>query len=239
MINFEGRSIRVYDPRINLRVSEKTVFATLKSSRKDSRTEPPTYHRSVWYDVAFVGDAFEPAKAFKGGELIDVLKGCVTREKKGGTFYLNMTVFEFALSQSDDAPEKEQELNGNDDNMVTTVTDPRITDPDMIRQPASAQIIIYAHQTAEIKGCKLTPMTCAFFVRLFRLVQFEGKESPEKGMHQIQCSYSELAWKLGYPYGRVCISMRQLAKIGLIEREAVDKKTYVTYVNLTECQKDL
>lgn len=107
MINFEGKFIRVFDPKINLQVSEKTVFATLKSSRKDNRTEPPTYHRSCWYNVAFVGDAFEPAKAFKGGELIDVLRGCITREKKGEKFYLNLTVFEFVLSKSNDAPEEE------------------------------------------------------------------------------------------------------------------------------------
>ena len=107
MINFTGKFIKVYDPNIKLQVSEKIVFATLKSSRKDNWTDPPTYHTSVWYDVAFVGDAFEPAKAFQGGELIDVLKCCITREKKGEKFYLKLTVFEFALSQSNDAPEEE------------------------------------------------------------------------------------------------------------------------------------
>lgn len=112
MINFEGKFLRVFDPQIKLQLSEKKVFATVTSSRKDARTEPATYIRSKWFDVAFVGDAFEPAKAFRGGELIDVTKGCITHEKRDGKYYLNLTVFEFVLSEvntddDNDAPEEE------------------------------------------------------------------------------------------------------------------------------------
>lgn len=90
----------VYEPQIKLDISEHKVFANLSTSRKDNRTDPPTYVRSTWYDVAFVGEAFEPAKALRGGEKIDVIRGAITHEKnaKTGKTYMNLVVFEFALS---------------------------------------------------------------------------------------------------------------------------------------------
>lgn len=102
MVNFTCRYAMVFEPQIKLDISEHKVFANLTTSRKDNRTDPPTYVRSTWYDVAFVGEAFEPAKALRGGEKIDVVRGAITNEKnpKTGKSYLNLVVFEFALSDS-------------------------------------------------------------------------------------------------------------------------------------------
>lgn len=102
MVNFTCRYAMIFEPQIKLDISEHKVFANLTTSRKDNRTNPPTYVRSTWYDVAFVGEAFEPAKALRGGEKIDVVRGAITNEKKPktGKSYLNLVVFEFALSDS-------------------------------------------------------------------------------------------------------------------------------------------
>jgi len=100
MINFSCRYAMVFEPHIELKISEHKVFANLTTSRKDNRTDPPTYVRSTWYNVAFVGEAFEPAKALRGGEKIDVIRGAITNEKKPNTgkTYTNFVVFEFDLS---------------------------------------------------------------------------------------------------------------------------------------------
>lgn len=101
MVNFKGHYMMVFNPQIKLDVSECMVFANLTSSRKDSRTDPPVYYRSTWFDVAFVGEAFEPAKALRGGEKIDVVRGMMTNEKNPNTgqYHTKVVVFEFALSQ--------------------------------------------------------------------------------------------------------------------------------------------
>lgn len=100
MINFTCKFAFVYEPHINLEISEHKVFANLVTSRKDNRTEPVSFVRSTWYDVSFVGDAFEPAKALRGGEKINVIRGAITNEKnpKNGKTYMNLIVFDFELS---------------------------------------------------------------------------------------------------------------------------------------------
>lgn len=98
--NFTARYAKVINPHIDLSVSERIVFATLRTSRADKRTNPVTYHTSEWSNVAFVGEAFEPAKALCGGEVIDVLRGSQTNEKNSkGVAEFKQTVFEFKLSQ--------------------------------------------------------------------------------------------------------------------------------------------
>lgn len=103
MINWQARFAIVRNPHIDLSVSERIVFADLQTSRVDKRKivdGKPAYIRSVWFNVAFVGDAFEPAKALHGGEYIDVLRASQTYEKdKNGKYFLNMTVYEFDLSE--------------------------------------------------------------------------------------------------------------------------------------------
>lgn len=100
MNNFTARYAKVINPHIDLSISERIVFATLKTSRVDRRTDPVTYHASEWENVAFVGDAFEPAKALGGGEIIDVLRGSQTNEKNAkGVCEFKQTVFEFKLSE--------------------------------------------------------------------------------------------------------------------------------------------
>lgn len=100
MLNFTGKFVTVFEPHIKLDVSEHTVFANLSSSRKDNRTEPPTYKSSSWFDVRFVGEAFEPAKALRNLDKIDIIKGAITNEKSSsnGKFYTELVVFEFSMS---------------------------------------------------------------------------------------------------------------------------------------------
>ena len=99
MNNFTAHYARVANPRIDLSISEKIVFATLYTTRTDKRSNPPTYHESVWMDVAFVGEAFEPAKALSGGEIIDVVRGSQVNERNSsGELKFKQTVFEFRLS---------------------------------------------------------------------------------------------------------------------------------------------
>lgn len=100
MFNFTGRFVTVFNPEIKLNVSEHTVFANLSSSRKDSRTTPPTYKKSNWLGVRFVGEAFEPAKALRNLDKIDIVRGAISNEKseKNGKYYTEIVVFEFSLS---------------------------------------------------------------------------------------------------------------------------------------------
>lgn len=116
MINFTGKYMMVFEPQIKLNVSEKKVFANLTSSRKDKRTDPPTYIRSTWFDVAFVGEAFELAKTLSGGEVINVTKGAITNEKssKNNKYYTNLTVFEFELVEKNESPKNSDSASGND-----------------------------------------------------------------------------------------------------------------------------
>lgn len=102
MINFTCKYAYVFDPKIKPEISETTVYANLSTSRKDKRTNPIKYINSNWSNVAFRGDAFLPAKELKGGEKIDVIKGSITHEKdeKSGKTFLNLVVFEFALSET-------------------------------------------------------------------------------------------------------------------------------------------
>ena len=99
MLSFTGKYIKVFEPSIKLDVSERTVFCNLSSYRKDDKFKEATYVNSYWNDVAFVGEAFEPAKCLKGGELINVVRGAFSYEKaNNGKSYLKLFVFEFELS---------------------------------------------------------------------------------------------------------------------------------------------
>lgn len=100
MLNITGKYVTVFNPEIKLDVSEHTVFANLNTSRKDNRTEPPTYKPSSWLNVRFVGEAFEPAKALRNMDKIDIIRGAITNEKseKNGKFYIELVIFEFKLS---------------------------------------------------------------------------------------------------------------------------------------------
>ena len=100
MLNFTGKFLYVSNPRPNPGPGSKIAFADLASSRVDKRTTPPTYYRSHFYDVQFVGDAFEPACALQGGEKIDVIRGMHTNEADGktGKAHPKYVVFEFRPS---------------------------------------------------------------------------------------------------------------------------------------------
>lgn len=100
MLNITGKYVTVFNPEIKLDVSEHTVFANLNTSRKDNRTAPPTYITSSWLNARFVGEAFEPAKALRNMDKIDIIRGAITNEKSesNGKFYNELVIFEFALS---------------------------------------------------------------------------------------------------------------------------------------------
>lgn len=102
MLNFTGRFLYVSNPRFCPDISDKIMFAELTSSRVDKRTNPPKYYRSCFYDVQFVGDAFKPARAFTGGEKIDVIRGMHTNETddRTGKARPKYVVFEFKPSQA-------------------------------------------------------------------------------------------------------------------------------------------
>lgn len=101
MLNFTGKFVTVFNPEIKLDVSEHTVFANLNSSRKDNRTNPPTYKSSSWLNVRFVGEAFEPAKALRNMDKIDIIRGAITNEKSetNGKFYTELVIFDFVPSK--------------------------------------------------------------------------------------------------------------------------------------------
>lgn len=89
-------------PDNKLLVKGHTAFANLNSSRKDKRHDPPTYERSTWFNVSFVGNAFEKANNFKGGEKIDVISGALTNELNPVTkhYDFKLVVFDFVYSQN-------------------------------------------------------------------------------------------------------------------------------------------
>lgn len=100
MLNFTGKYVTVFNPVMKPDFSEHTVYASLSTSRKDNRTNPPTYKSSSWFNVRFVGDAFEPAKALRNMDKIDIIRGAITNEKSAtnGKFYTDLVVFEFSMS---------------------------------------------------------------------------------------------------------------------------------------------
>ena len=100
MLSVCGKYCTVYNPCVRLNVSENILFADITSSSKDTRTDPPTYIQSRWSNVAFVGDAFEPAKGLVNGDKINILRGSISNvwNKQKNKAFLNITVYEFEMS---------------------------------------------------------------------------------------------------------------------------------------------
>ena len=100
-LNISGsRFVKVYDPTIKLNYSDKVLFANLVTSRKtgnvkmdnttgevvrDSTTGKEVQERaySRW-EGKFVGNAFEPSKTLRDGDMIDIVNGWVTAEPFAG-----------------------------------------------------------------------------------------------------------------------------------------------------------
>ena len=96
-LNISGsRFVKVYDPTIKVNYSDKVLFANLVTSRKtgnvkmdnttgevvrDSTTGKEVQERaySRW-EGKFVGNAFEPSKTLRDGDMIDITSGWITAE---------------------------------------------------------------------------------------------------------------------------------------------------------------
>lgn len=97
--------------------SEKVLFADLRTSKKtgankfdketgeiitDAQGNPVPERVYTHWEARFVGNAFEPAKALKNGQFIDVVNGWIDKEErtKGGQTYTNVYVVitDFTLS---------------------------------------------------------------------------------------------------------------------------------------------
>ncbi len=120
MLNVSNsKYITVFKPEINLDKSENMVCATLSSSKKVKDREGNVgYQHMTWYGH-FVGDAFEPAKALRSKDVIDIIKGIITNryDKEKHCLYVDVYVYEFAMSdlkKHDSKQEGEQSAIGPD-----------------------------------------------------------------------------------------------------------------------------
>lgn len=100
MLNVTGKYVTVFQPRIELDKSERIVFANLSTSKKNTdRNGHVSYENMAWYG-RFVGDSFEPAKALRNEDKIDIIKAAIENryDKEAHKLYVDVTIFEFVLS---------------------------------------------------------------------------------------------------------------------------------------------
>lgn len=99
MFSVSRKYVTVFQPEIRLNTSEKIIFATLSTSKKEMKDGVASYENTPWQG-RFVGDAFEPAKALRNGDKIDVVNGIVEKKyvPEKGREYVWVTVFDFAMS---------------------------------------------------------------------------------------------------------------------------------------------
>ena len=118
-LNVSGsRFVKVYDPSIKLSYSDRVLFANLVSSRKtgkvmlDKETGDIAVNESgkkvqerafSRWQGKFVGNAFEPSKALRDGDEIDIINGWISSEpymgKDGQTHYsIVVTITDFEPS---------------------------------------------------------------------------------------------------------------------------------------------
>lgn len=110
-LNISGsRFVKVYDPSINLSYSDKVLFANLVSSRKTGRVMMDKESGEIAINEMgnkmqerafsrwtgkFIGNAFEPSKALRNGDEIDIINGWVSAEPysgKDGKTHFNVVV---------------------------------------------------------------------------------------------------------------------------------------------------
>lgn len=99
-----SRFVRVYDPTIDLKYSDKVVKARIVTSRKTGR--------KAVNEAQFVGAAFEGAKSLHG-QTIDIVQGWIVNDPyidRNGKPQSQVTVFisDFALSDFKDGEGDEQ-----------------------------------------------------------------------------------------------------------------------------------
>jgi hypothetical protein len=112
-----SRFVRVYDPSIDLKYSDKVIKARLVTSRKTGRMIPGENGQEreeraySEFPAQFVGTAFEQAKQIHG-QTIDILNGWIIMEKFTGRDNVVRTVptvfiSDFVLSNLDTPEEND------------------------------------------------------------------------------------------------------------------------------------
>jgi len=87
------------------------VFANLSTSKKNVDTGGNVTYENMYWKGAFVGDAFEPAKALRDGDKIDIVRGIISNryDKSNKILYVDVRVFEYELSKVKDKDYQEIE----------------------------------------------------------------------------------------------------------------------------------
>ena len=123
-----SKFVTVSNVTMRFAFSEKVLFADLCTSRKtgnpkvnkntgeiitDAQGNPVPERIYTHWEGRFVGNAFEPAKALKNGQAINILNGWIDREdsiSKNGQKYINVfaVITDFELSDTIECDEDEE-----------------------------------------------------------------------------------------------------------------------------------
>lgn len=123
-----SKFVAVSNVTMRFAFSEKVLFADLRTSRKtgnpkinketgeiitDAQGNPVPERIYTHWEGRFVGNAFEPAKALKNGQAINILNGWIDKEDstgKNGQKYTNVfaVITDFELSDSTEDDEDEE-----------------------------------------------------------------------------------------------------------------------------------
>lgn len=138
-----SRFVTVSNVTMRFAFSEKVLFADLRTSRKtgnpkvdketgevitNEKGEPVPERTYTHWEGRFVGNAFEPAKALRNGQPINILNGWLDKEEskgKNGQKYVNVfaVITDFELSDSvvnDDGEDPPLEAVGEQINSLTS-----------------------------------------------------------------------------------------------------------------------
>ncbi|MEG0614115.1 MAG: hypothetical protein RR540_00045 [Oscillospiraceae bacterium] len=124
MLNISNsRFVTVFQPEIKLNISEHVVFANLSSSKKNTDRQGNISYQNMSWNGRFVGDAFEPAKALRSGDKIDIINGGIVNryDKEKKILYVDVVIFQYIMSEkskskknavpTENEPEDEPEEN--------------------------------------------------------------------------------------------------------------------------------
>lgn len=113
MLNIsDSRFVTVFQPEIKLSISEHMVFANISTSEKVSDNNGNISYKNMSWKARFVGSAFEPAKALRDKDKIDILKGCIKNryDKDNKILYVDVVIFEYVMSEKSTKASTEAEL---------------------------------------------------------------------------------------------------------------------------------
>jgi hypothetical protein len=104
----ESKYVAVYNVTMRFAYSEKIAFAELVTSRKASVSESDSEGvnaKRIFTRIEgrFVGNALEPAKALKSGQLISITSGWIEKDAQRDSLYAVVSDFELALDETDEA----------------------------------------------------------------------------------------------------------------------------------------